>query len=157
MMLKKLGVFIFLILLSGCSHINNTSNMPTISINDTHEFEVTIADSNEERMSGLQHVSDLKNNEGMWFVFDAPQVLSFWMKDTLISLDIIFVNENLEIINIAENVPPCREASPEQLFCESYFSDEPASYVLEINGGLSEELGILKGDVIKLLNFEDAV
>ncbi len=150
--MKKIWILgvIFGVLCSGCLTDSNMLQVSVITGAGENDFKVEVADSFEERTQGLQHVAELEKDEGMWFVFDSPQMLSFWMKDTLIALDIIFVSADLEIVSIAHNVPPCREADPEQVSCENYFSGMPAQYVLEISGGLASELGISAGDKITL-------
>ena len=141
---------ILVVLLTGCVVDSKNLQVSILTDQGEHDFVVQVAESFDERLRGLQQVTDLSDNEGMWFVFDEPKVLSFWMKDTLIPLDIIFVNEDFEVINVAHKAEPCTESDPEQLNCESYFSDNPAQYVLEIKGGLASELGIVAGDKITL-------
>lgn len=149
--MKKLliGMLLFSVglVLGGC--IN--SEMLQVSILTDHgdyKFKVTVADTYEERLQGLQFVEELKEDEGMWFVFLQPVELHFWMKDTLIPLDIVFVNSDLVITNIARNVPPCQDVDPEQANCETYSSDGKAQYVLELNGGVADELGFKVGDKV---------
>jgi uncharacterized membrane protein (UPF0127 family) len=102
-----------------------------ISIGDK-EYEVKVASSDKERIDGLQYISDLPQNEGMLFDFDEPQHVDFWMKDTLIPLDIIFINEELEVIKV-------KEAQPND---ETLIPCDDVSYVLEVN----PDSGIKKGD-----------
>ncbi len=153
--MKKVWIpsIILSVFLGGCFVNPSNLQVSVITGAEEHDFKVQIADSLEERTKGLQQVAELSDEEGMWFVFDHPQNLSFWMKDTLIALDIIFVSAEMKVINVAHNVPPCSEADPEQVFCKTYVATEPAQYVLEIRGGLAEELGISSGDVVK---FEDS-
>jgi signal peptidase I len=109
------------------------------------KFEVEIADDPEDRKLGLMYREYLPEEHGMLFIFEEEQPLSFWMKNTLIPLDMIFFNDGFEVLNIAGNVPPC-ESDP----CLTYNSEGNARYVLEINGGLSDYLGIRKGDKFRL-------
>jgi uncharacterized membrane protein (UPF0127 family) len=103
-----------------------------------HAFRVAIADDEEERNRGLMFRSVLDEDEGMLFNFFQTQPLSFWMKNTLIPLDIIFIAADGRIINIAANTTPYS--------LEPVPSAGPAFAVLEIGGGLSAELGIKPGD-----------
>lgn len=139
--------------MSGCMGSEVMQVSALTAQGDVYAFEVDIADDSEERMRGLQNVSQLSDDEGMWFVFDEPGVRSFWMKDTLISLDMIFVDENLKILNVVHAVPPCIAEDPEQLDCPLYFSEGDAQYVLELRGGVAEKNGLLPGDSVKPLNF----
>jgi uncharacterized membrane protein (UPF0127 family) len=103
-----------------------------------HTFTVEIARSSMEQAKGLMFRTELADDAGMIFPFPEPKVASFWMKNTVIPLDIIFVRENGTIESIAENTIP--------------YSTEPVSAgeavvsVLELRGGLTSELGIKAGD-----------
>ncbi len=116
-----------------------------VSYND-FEFMVEVADTREERAEGLMHVEELDQNEGMIFVYDEEDYRSFWMKNTLIPLDIIFLDSELEVINI-EQADPEPNTSDENL--ASYESERPAQYVLEINQNKSEEIGLEEGSEIE--------
>ena len=105
---------------------------------------VEIADSIQEQERGLMFRESLGENSGMLFVFDDDNIRSFWMKNTLISLDIIWIDENLKIVHI-ENAVPCK-----QEYCASYVSNVSAKYVLEVNGGFVEKNKIEVGDFVKI-------
>lgn len=104
-------------------------------------FRVRIADDDGERERGLMFVSVMPEDEGMLFDFEAAAPRAFWMKNTLIPLDIIFIGSDGRIINIAENTTPYS--------LDPIPSTAPAQAVLEIGGGLSAELGIKPGDRIR--------
>lgn len=104
-------------------------------------FNVEIASSFLTRMKGLMNRKFLANDAGMLFVFPDENKHAFWMKNTLIPLDIIWINEEKEIVYIAKNVQPCNN-----LICSSIYPDKPGKYVLEINGGKSDEIGLKIGD-----------
>lgn len=130
---------------SGCE-IEKT---PSVSVESTvgeHKFLVEIADDSAERARGLMNREELGKNEGMWFVFEEDQNLSFWMQNTLIPLDMIFVNSTFDIVDINRDALPCVQGEP----CIIYHSKLPARYVLEINGGLSDEFEIKEGDKVKI-------
>lgn len=113
--------------------------MITIIINNK-EYKVQEAKTPEEREKGLQGVKELPKDEGMLFYFNPPETeCTFWMKDTLIPLDVIFINEDQEVISVHQGEP-----ESEELMTES----SPVSYVLEVNQGS----GIKEGDI---LEFED--
>ncbi len=103
---------------------------------------VEIADSSEEWRTGLMNRDFLGEDSGMLFVFPDSQPRSFWMKDTLIPLDIIFVSEDYKIVDIT-TMQPCR-ADP----CPSYRSKAPARYVLEVNAGYTRDNNITIGSGI---------
>jgi hypothetical protein len=68
----------------------------------------------------------------MLFQYDSPQPRSFWMKNTYVPLDIIFLNQDQEIINIHHNTPPCQDIDPQQFNCPSYKSEEPSQFIIEL-------------------------
>lgn len=116
----------------------------TIYIQDK-PFLAEIADTPEKLSKGLMFRQKIKDDYGMLFVFSDEDYRSFWMKNTLISLDIIFLNQEQQIVDMFLSVPPCR-SDP----CPSYTSNSPARFVLEINGGLAKKLELEIGDKIFL-------
>ena len=104
-------------------------------------FKVKIADTPQERARGLMYKTSLKENEGMLFVFNKPGIYGFWMKNTLIPLDIIWLDENYKVVHVKENAQPCLNEN-----CPIFKNSMPAKYILEINSGLSKKLGIEIGD-----------
>jgi uncharacterized membrane protein (UPF0127 family) len=111
------------------------------------EITAEIADSPKEREEGLMYVSDLPLNRGMLFVFPDEEYRSFWMKNTYIPLDIIFVDKNGDIINIEEAHP---EPNTTEENLKSYRSDEPAKYVIETNSTFTERNNISTGDKVQI-------
>jgi len=108
------------------------------SASGTHRFTVEIARSPREQANGLMHRQSLAPDRGMLFPYDPPQLASFWMKNTLIPLDIIFIRADGTIARIgADTVPLSLDPVP---------SLEPVAAVLEIAGGRAGELGITPGD-----------
>lgn len=103
-------------------------------------IRVEIADTQAERELGLQYRHQLADNDGMLFVFTDSGRYGFWMKDTLIPLDIIWLDHNREIVHIQTDVPPC-SADP----CPVYQPGQDAVYVLEINAGKAKHLGLAIG------------
>ena len=94
----------------------------TIKINDK-EYKVKEATSDEEKAKGLQGVSELPEDEGMLFYFDPPEDVQFWMKGVEIPLDIIFIDEDQEVIKVQEGVPND----------ETMIEAPGVAYVLEVN------------------------
>jgi uncharacterized membrane protein (UPF0127 family) len=101
-------------------------------------FQVEIADDPRERARGLMFRRQMAKEHAMLFDFGTEQPASFWMENTYIPLDMIFIKEDGTIESIAERTTP--------LSRRSVTSKGPVRYVLEINGGLSNELGIRAGD-----------
>ena len=104
-------------------------------------FGVEVADDAIERQQGLMHRQELPRTSGMLFVYHTTRVVSFWMKNTLIPLDIIFLDETGTIVHIHENAVP--------LDLTSISSQRPTRYVLEINAGMSRLLGLTIGSELR--------
>jgi uncharacterized membrane protein (UPF0127 family) len=109
-------------------------------------LDIEIADNAYETQTGLMYRSQLGQNQGMLFIFPDMQMRSFYMKNTKIPLDIIYINDQMEIVSFQKNAKPFDETSLP--------SDAPAKYVLEINAGLSDSWQLEMNDKIefKLLN-----
>lgn len=105
-----------------------------------HDFHVELAQTPVELQYGLMYRTEMPEDHGMLFIFPEESMRSFWMKNTLIPLDMIFIRTNGEIVNIQ------KDAQPNDL--TSRPSTGPALAVLEINGGLSDKLGLAAGDVV---------
>ncbi len=99
-----------------------------------YRFDVYLATSREQQIRGLMHVRHMPEFTGMLFGYTEPNVHSMWMKNTYISLDILFIREDGTISNIAANAEP--------LSLKSISSTEPVSYVLELNAGVTSKLHI---------------
>lgn len=106
----------------------------------THVFMAEVAATPREQARGLMFRTRMGPDEGMIFPYDSPRPLSFWMRNTVLPLDIIFIGPDKRILNIAEGVPYNET---------SVHSDGPAIAVLEINRGRAQELGIGPGDLVE--------
>lgn len=102
-----------------------------ISIGDK-QYKVSLAITEEEHEKGLQNIEELPKNEGMLFIFNNPDEVSFWMKDTKIPLDVVFINEDLIVESIHKGVPESEE----------FMTEKDIMYVLEVNA----DSGLQKGD-----------
>ena len=107
----------------------------------TYGFQVELANTPEAQARGLMYRTDLGDFEGMLFPSDPPAPRSFWMKNTPLSLDIIFIGVDGRISNIAANTTPYS--------LKSVVSEGYTSAVLELRGGRAEELGIAPGDKVE--------
>ncbi len=108
-------------------------------------FKVEIVVSPEERARGLMFREAMDADSGMLFVFAAPEPQAFWMKNTRIPLDILFFDNAARYLGVQANVPICR-GDP----CPAYPGPAPARYVLELNAGRAEALGLEVGDPLQL-------
>lgn len=116
------------------------------SANGVHDFRVEVAKTSAEQQRGLMYRTDIPKRGGMLFApypsqGGGPKPASFWMKNTPTPLDILYIRPDRTIARIAENTVPFSEATIP--------SGEPVAAVLEINGGLSSELGISEGDEVR--------
>ena len=104
-------------------------------------FTVEIADDDAERAQGLMHREELARNRGMLFIYEAPRRASFWMRNTLIPLDMMFIGPDGEVTRMHENAQPHDETPID--------GGPGVLAVLEINGGLADQLGIDEGTEVR--------
>jgi hypothetical protein len=121
---------------------------PTVVLRDRSgariRIGVEVVRTDENRRRGLMFRKHLPRDRGMLFIFDQEAIQSFWMKNTLIPLDMIFIDRELRIAGVVHNALP--------LTLESRRVERPSIYVLEVNGGLSELWGLEAGAAIELEN-----
>ena len=106
-----------------------------------HEFDIFLATSPQQRASGLMHVRQLAPDAGMLFFFEVSRRLSFYMKNTILPLDMLFIDSHGRVINIVEHTVPGS--------LESVESQGRARAVLELNAGTSKKLAITPGAIIR--------
>lgn len=141
--MKKIAVFLFifsLIFLTNC-----TGNFNQIYIDNGKsliKINAEIADDNSEREKGLMFREKLDENSGMLFIFEDEAYHAFWMKNTLIALDMIFIDKNYKIVDI-KNAVPCNEEP-----CVLYKSSNPTKFILEVNGDFTKKNNVKVGDKI---------
>ena len=104
-------------------------------------FKVELAKTEKERDRGLMFRKNLDSDKGMLFIYEKEGIYPFWMENTLIPLDIIWIDQNKEVVFINENSQPCQNNYP----CPLINLDKNAQYVLEINGGMAEKIGLKIG------------
>ena len=143
--IKYFAILVIIILIAILYYFLPTTllDRPQACINEIC-FNIELAKTQAERQQGLMHRQSLDENSGMLFIFDNEDIHSFWMKNTLIHLDIIWIDKENKIVHIEHSVPPCI-ADP----CSSYTPKEKAIYVLEINAGLIEKYGFKEGDKVR--------
>ncbi len=116
------------------------SNLVDITIGDK-KYKVEIADTPEKQEKGLMGRKSLPEDQGMLFIYDEPQDLSYWMKDTLISLDIIFIDDDMEVVSVKQGQPMSEEP----------ITEDDVQYVLEVNSNS----GIEEGDQLVVEDSDD--
>ena len=132
---------------------NSNFLMGTVQLDDKI-LQVYIADTDPRRMRGLMFETEsfLADDKGMLFVFDEPGNRSMWMKNMQFHLDIIWFNENGNVVSIEKNVPPC--ITPvEVMSCKSVgVSADDAKYVLELTSGYVDEYSITKNSQLEIIS-----
>lgn len=116
------------------------SNLVDITIGDK-KYKVEIADTPEKQEKGLMGRKSLPEDQGMLFIYDEPQDLSYWMKNTLISLDIIFIDDDMEVVSVKQGQPMSEEP----------ITENDVQYVLEVNSNS----GIEEGDQLVIEDSDD--
>jgi uncharacterized membrane protein (UPF0127 family) len=108
-------------------------------------YRLELALTPEEQEQGLMYRESLPPNAGMLFVFDQPAPHHFWMKNTMIPLDMIWMDESGRVLYVSADTPPCK-ADP----CSTYGPDSAAKQVLEIAGGKAKDEKVTSGSTLKI-------
>ncbi len=145
-MKNKLLVIVLILLLVVSlflfvNYRNPQENIIELTINN-HTFILEQAITPQEKQKGLMFRTSLEENRGMIFIFENEQERSFWMKNTLIPLDMIFIDENNKITSI-QTTQPCHQDP-----CQTYQAQ--AKYIIELNAGMTEKIGLKVEDEIEL-------
>ncbi|WP_445227709.1 DUF192 domain-containing protein [Croceitalea sp. MTPC9] len=149
----KISLVVFFVIFASCKGKKKTE-IKTETIDFTKEGELSIfkkdsllvnldieiAESDYETETGLMYRDSMEEKQGMLFIQDEFKVQNFYMKNTQISLDLIFIDENFKVVSFQENAKPFDETS--------LSSQVPAKYVLEVNAGLAEKWLLEVGDSI---------
>lgn len=117
------------------------SVLTVVTAKGEHVFQVEVADTNETRAQGLMFRTEMAADAGMLFDFKTEQPVYFWMKNTYLPLDMIFIRANGTVARIEANTVPLSERSVP--------SGSPVRYVLEINAGRAAQIGLKPGDVVR--------
>lgn len=140
-------LFVLAVCTAGLSRAHASSvDLAVKTDTATHSFSVEVMRSAEDRARGLMHRKSLPAENGMLFDFGRNVIARMWMKNTYIPLDMIFIRTDGTIANIAPDTVP--------LSTDVLSSEGEVRFVLEINAGLSRQLGISKGDTVQLPRFE---
>lgn len=106
-------------------------------------IDVEVADTEPRRERGLGYRDSLPADAGMLFIFDQSQPATFWMKGMRFSLDMVWIGEDRRVLGVSADIPPQPGVSDDQL--ARYASPAPVRYVLELNAGAAQRLGIAAG------------
>jgi len=139
--MKNFLIPIFLVAIA--SPIHGQEPAPStlkMTLPDGQPLQVEIADTPMEQTRGLMFRTDLPEDHGMLFIFDRPGKNRFWMKNTLIPLDILWMDDRKRIIHIEYQVPPCK-MDP----CPAYGPSAESHYVLEVKAGVAHKRGLRVG------------
>lgn len=141
-----------LTLLTTCCALESSAQWATrraeVLFPDKTRVQVEVADTDERRQRGLMFRESMAEGEGMIFVFPQQGLPPFWMKNTLIPLDMLWLDASGRIVAIAQSVPPCK-ADP----CPSYPPPNPlgdATFVVELVSGFSKKHALKQGDMLTL-------
>ncbi len=134
---RTLLPFVLLLALAACQ-----ATEPYVEIHGQRYF-VEIADDDASRAQGLMFRDEMAENRGMLFIFRREEPRSFWMRNTRIPLDIIYLDSEMNVVSVSANTPPCRSRQ-----CPGYPSTGPAQYVLELNAGQAQALDLKPGDTL---------
>jgi len=126
----------------GAASIHQSTHRACFSQNSCFFVEIAATDASRQR--GLMYRTHLGNDKGMLFIFDTPGQYPFWMKNTLIPLDIIWIGTDKTIVSIVENAQPCGA------LCPLINPEKTAQYVLEIRAGQSGRVGLKVGDTMAM-------
>lgn len=108
----------------------------------TSEISAELANTDSARRLGLMYRKEMAEDEGMLFIFPGEAIRSFWMKNTYLELDMIFIDKNFKVVSIIEKAVPLSESPRKSL--------KPATYVLELLGGQAEARAIAVGSELKV-------
>jgi uncharacterized membrane protein (UPF0127 family) len=123
---------------------------PSVILADGYRVSVEIAADDATRQQGLMYRDRLPEDRGMIFLFRATGEYAFWMKNTLIPLDMIWIDEQKQVVHVAHDVPPCK-ADP----CPSYPPNARAKYVLELAAGVAAKHRIANGQTLRFEAFDN--
>jgi hypothetical protein len=120
------------------------TNGPRVIFPDGFVVSVEIAADDELRAQGLMYRDHLRPGTGMLFLFARDEEHAFWMKNTVIPLDMVWIDANQRVVAVKYNVPPCKVEN-----CPSYPPGVLSRYVLEVAGGVAQQHGIKAGDQLR--------
>jgi len=143
-MYNRLPLLLGAAMAAGLSACVARATAPSVELKG-QRFDVEIADTEPTRERGLMFRDSMPADHGMLFLFDDLAVRTFWMKNCHMPLDILYFDQNYKFVSAQERVPACHSEP-----CPVYPSEGAAKYVLELNAGMADKLGIKPGDTLKV-------
>ncbi len=134
----RVVLVILLLIISGCAQ-----KPKTISIDDTHTFQIELADTAEEKRVGLSNHTVLPEGHGMLFKFESKVIPGFWMKDMQFPIDIVWIEDHM-VVGIESNIP-----LPTSTNLSIYRPGKAINWALELNAGEAQAKGIRTGSSVK--------
>lgn len=134
-------------ILAGC-HAPSDAQVTIYSVQGPVHIQLEVARTDQEKTQGLMGRPSLAEGKGMIFLYTPKARPIMWMKNMLISLDMIFIGSDGTINHVAQNVAPCRFADDSK--CPRYQSDKESAYVLELPAGYTRKAGVAAGDAVRL-------
>jgi uncharacterized protein len=129
-----------------------STNGPRIVFPDNYVVHVEIAADDETRQQGLMYRDRLPEATGVIFIFAQPSEYPFWMKNTLIPLDMVWIDAGHKIAHVTRDIPPCK-ADP----CPSYPPNAISSYVLEVAAGVAAQHHLAAGQVLRFEGLDHVI
>lgn len=140
----SLGAVLALILTLPLAACAKGPATPSIELNGK-SYSIELAEDDASREHGLMDRASMPEDHGMLFVFQDDAMRAFWMKNCKFAQDMLFFDDSRKLISVQRNVPACT-ADP----CPAYSSGAPARYVLELNAGQADKIGVSPGDVLTI-------
>ena len=132
--------------------MNANTSGPRVILPDGYAVAVELATNDETRAQGLMFRDQLREGAGMLFFFPKTGEYPFWMQNTLIPLDMIWIDENYRVAHVAADVPPCKADQ-----CPSYAPNAPARYVLEVAAGVAARHKVVAGSSVRFEGTGDVI
>jgi uncharacterized protein len=129
-----------------------SSTLPTVTLPDGYVVHVEVVADDESRAQGLMYRDRLREGTGMLFIFPNMNELGFWMKNTLIPLDMVWIDDKQRVVHVKENVPPCK-ADP----CPTYSPGVNAQFVLELAGGVARQHRVEQGSQLQFARVDPTI
>lgn len=124
--------------------VTASSTLPIVQIKaPLGIIKAFVVSTKQDLVRGLSGRTSMKNNEGMFFVFTEPAMHIFWMKDMFFPIDIVWIDANMTVVSVTENISP-------DTYPETFEPESPTLYVLELNAGKAKEYGLVKGKNISV-------
>ena len=136
-------VIVLLILVGFALYKNKQNDVKVVCIESKKCFNVESVSTPDKMQLGLGNRDSLNQESGMLFIFPQDVYTGFWMKDMRFPIDLLWIDSTMKVVGIEKNMQPCTESS-----CPTFDSKVKIRYVLEINSGLADKLGLKEKDTV---------